>query len=135
MRQIAGMATQYVPCLHPLYSGKRSSGRVRLGIGARLETVAGTYPCTVRDVSSGGAHICGPRLRSGQSVILTIEGREIFGDVVWVREASAGVLFQPPVEHEFVVALRHNAPVILTRAAQENEDFARNWVAGLTGEN
>ena len=118
------MATQYVPILNPAQSG----------IAARLETLSGTFECIVRDISTGGAHITGPALRRAQCVVLMIEGREIFAEVAWASGKGAGLVFQPEIEHDYVVRLRRMGPEILGRESRATEVFARNWVAGRTSE-
>jgi len=128
------METQYVPILIPQFSGNRASSRARLGMSARLETLSGTCECMVRDISTGGAHITGPVLKRAQCVVLMIEGREIFAEVAWIKGDHAGLVFQPGIEHDYVVRLRHRVPEILGRDARATEVYARNWVAGRTGE-
>lgn len=128
------MATQYVPILNPQYSGNRSSSRARLGIAARLETLSGTFPCMVRDISTGGAHVMGPALKRAQCLVLLIEGHEIFAEVAWTGEKGAGLVFRPGIEQDLVVWLRRQVPEIIGRESRATEAFARRWVAGLTGE-
>ena len=77
----------------------------------------------------------GARIKQGQCAVLLVEGKEIFCEAVWVRGESAGLMFQPPIEKDFVIKLRRDTPEMLAREMTATEDFARGWVAGLTGEN
>lgn len=101
----------------------------------RLETISNRFSVRIRDISVGGAHVVGARVKAGQCAVLQVYGRDIFCEAVWVRGESTGLMFQPAVEKEFVIRLRHEAPELLLREATSTEDFARGWVAGLTGEN
>lgn len=125
------MASIAAPGLNAYMTGRRGCGRARLGIQARLETVSGTYSCRVDDLSTGGARLyCEPPLRAGRQVNLILDGHDLFGEVVWVTGAKAGLAFDRPIDRNLVIAFRNSTPEVLQREAGQLERIARDWVTG-----
>lgn len=73
----------------------RHDNRKQLLWSGVLQTARGPCPCTVMDISRGGARLAmGPAVKVGQAVTLVVTGMGMFrGAVVWEEAGSLGIQF------------------------------------------
>ena len=127
------VASALYPIYDALASGsRRSQGRARLGLAARLVTFSGTSNCTLVDLSYTGACIqVASEPRVGSMIVVENKVRELFGTVRWARGGFAGFEFDDPLSLTEAVELRRQAEADLGREERERIAYARSWVTGV----
>lgn len=123
--------------LYPIYDAlasgsRRSQGRARLGLAARLITFSGISNCTLVDLSYTGACIqAAAEPRVGSMIVVENRVRELFGTVRWARSGFAGFEFDEPLSLTEAVDLRRQAEADFDRDEREGIAYARSWVTGV----
>lgn len=88
----------------------RRSPRYRVLLIARLVTTFSERIVKLRDLSTSGAMIEGPRIPPvGTDILLQRGSLEVFGRIVWVSEMQAGIEFDEPLT-ETMLWMQVNAP-------------------------
>ncbi len=127
--------TLYQPDLQhagPRPTGRRRDSRLRLAIPARLETIHGTYPAALLDLSQSGAHIrVDEPLGKGVDAILFWLQFEAFAGVVWSTPTHAGLEFDELIAPAVLLDTRDLAERN-TRDEDRRDAFeaARAWYHG-----
>lgn len=113
-------------------AGRRAMARARLGLPGRLARVTGYAPCEVLDVSQSGAGVftADRPPTPGEGVTLYIQDVEAFGTVIWRSGPSFGVMFDAPLSHTQVVALRAAGDHFKAIEIEQNRRRARDFVQG-----
>ncbi|WP_421839328.1 PilZ domain-containing protein [Novosphingobium sp.] len=95
----------------PRLTGRRAMPRVRLYIPAKVLLLQGHKNCLLDDLSQSGARvtIAAKLPMPGAGVVLTTQGLEVFGSVVWSQGARFGIVFEEPLPLHEVVRVRHLA--------------------------
>jgi PilZ domain len=115
--------------------GRRGVARLRLSIPARFVSVDGHHDCILIDLSATGAQfaLAAPRLR-GAAGYLMVARLEVFGEVVRVVRGQKGgingLVFDDPLSHDHVLAVRHHAETFQQREHVALRDQVRRWVTG-----
>jgi hypothetical protein len=111
--------------------GRRSNGRLRLGLEGSLELVCGRRKCTVVDLSASGAQL---RLRTvprlGECGLLKIDRVDAFGEIVWHNAHNCGLKFDVPLNAQCVLDFRQRCEELLWREQNADREYAQNWVDG-----
>jgi hypothetical protein len=77
---------------------QRRSPRYRVLLIARLVTTYSQRIVKLRDLSTSGAMIEGPRIPPvGTDILLQRGSLEVFGRIVWARDMQAGIEFDEPL--------------------------------------
>ena len=111
-------------------SPRRGYSRLRLGIAARLETIAGTQSVRLIDLSQNGARLILSQPGDIRDAVLTWLGFEAFGSVIWREDDQVGMHFAELVPIEQLLETRQRAPSVVREAELEAKAMAREWVAG-----
>jgi hypothetical protein len=111
----------------PEQASRRAFSRLRLGIGAQLETLDGRQRVRLIDLSQGGAHLILSQPGDIREAVLTWLRFETFGTVVWREDARIGLKFDKLLPLAVLVETRRRAPTVVR---EEAEAAAREWVAG-----
>jgi hypothetical protein len=119
----------------PQEEPRRGHPRLRLGIGAYLQTLDGPQKVRLLDLSQSGAHLVLTRGEPLRQAFLTWLGFEVFGDIVWQRGREAGMRFDRPLAIAQLVETRRAAPSVVDAEAHRLETEARDWVEGYPGRN
>jgi len=95
----------------PITPGRRSTGRLRVRLSARLILLSGTRNCVLTDLSGTGARVvCGLGARepfqSGEEAMLLWGEFEAFGRLVWTAGASCGLAFGRPIPRPVLLKTR-----------------------------
>ena len=89
---------------------QRRSPRYRVLLIARLVTTCSERIVKLRDLSTTGAMIEGPRIPPpGTDILLQRGALEAFGTIVWARDMQAGIEFDEPLT-ETMLWMQVNAP-------------------------
>ena len=110
-------------------SPRRGYSRLRLGIAARLETIAGTQSVRLIDLSQNGARLILSQPGEIRDAVLTWLKFEAFGSVIWREGDQVGMHFDELVPIEQLLETRQRAPVELDRDLHAR-DAARDFVSG-----
>jgi len=116
-------------------AGRRSAPRLRLALPARFLSIYSQQSCIVMDLSCTGARIALARpVGEGQSGYLTVGRMEIFGMIVRAERgdelAVNAMVFDEPIPHNTVLAVRSLAETIDEREHRDLREQVRRWVAG-----
>lgn len=109
--------------------GRRIFSRLRVGIAARLETLAGPQKVRLIDLSQGGAKIILSRPEEAGAGVLSWLNFETFGDPAWQEEGSIGFKFDKLLPLGCLVETRKRAPSVV-RDEEMGTSMAQAWVAG-----
>lgn len=123
------------PCRTGIQAGRRSAPRLRLSIPARLVTRYDTRKCILIDLSCTGAQVgLEEPLGRDDAAVLQIGGIEPFAEVVrCVRGPQGGVnglLFDPPLRDEEVLAVRSYSERYRLDEIRALREEVRRWVSG-----
>ena len=89
---------------------QRRSPRYRVLLIARLVTTSCERIVKLRDLSTTGAMIEGPRIPPpGADILLQRGALEVFGTIVWAKGMQAGIEFDEPLT-ETMLWMQVNAP-------------------------
>ena len=89
---------------------QRRSPRYRVLLIARLVTTYSERIVKLRDLSTTGAMIEGPRIPPpGTDILLQRGSLEVFGTIVWAKDMQAGIAFDEPLT-ETMLWMQVNAP-------------------------
>jgi len=89
---------------------QRRSPRYRVLLIARLVTTCSERIVKLRDLSTSGAMIEGPRIPAvGTDILLQRGSLEVFGTIVWAKDMQAGIEFDEPLT-ETMLWMQVNAP-------------------------
>ncbi|MBX9662248.1 PilZ domain-containing protein [Novosphingobium sp.] len=126
----AGSSQPIVPKFR--ITGRRAAPRVRLCIPARVLLLHGQENCLLDDLSQSGARvtIAAKLPMPGAGVVLTAQGLDVFGNVVWSQGVRFGILFEEPLPLHDVVNLRHFADAHADHERALLRRNARNFVQG-----
>lgn len=113
-------------------AGRRRAARVRLALPGKVILITGHQPCRMDDLSQTGACLTvgGVAPRVGDDVVLTVQGVEAFGTVIWRQGASFGVRFDAPLRKDEVVRLRAVHDHFQSLEKEQNRCRAREFVQG-----
>ena len=111
-------------------SPRRGYSRLRLGIAARLETIAGKQSVRLIDLSQTGARLILSQPGDARDAVLTWLGFEAFGSVIWREGDQVGMHFDDLVPTEQLLETRRRAPSVVREEELETRAAAREWVAG-----
>jgi len=112
--------------------GRRTFPRVHLHVPARVLLLAGPRDCLLDDLSQAGARLIltglipGP----GAGVVLTSNGLDAFGTVVWTQESLVGIAFEESLPLQHVVKMRHFAEDFSAHKVRAERRHAREFVQG-----
>jgi hypothetical protein len=106
---------------------RRAYSRLRLGIGAQLETLDGRQRVRLIDLSQGGAHVILSKPGGLREAVLTWLRFETFGTVAWQEDQHIGLSFDKLLPLPVLVETRLQAPTVVRDEAYE---IAREWVTG-----
>lgn len=109
---------------------RRAFSRLRLGIGAQMETLDGRQKVRLMDLSQGGAHIIVSEQGDIRQAVLTWLHFETFGIVVWSDGPHIGLKFDKPLPLGVLVETRQRAPSVVREEAMGAALAAKDWVAG-----
>lgn len=109
--------------------GRRVFSRLRVGIAARLETLAGSQKVRLIDLSQGGAQIILSRPEEAGAGVLSWMNFESFGDPAWQEEANIGMKFDKLLPLGCLVETRKRAPSVV-RDEEMGTSMAQAWVSG-----
>ena len=128
------------PTALPLFPGARLTGRrslprLRLGIPAQMLLLKGLERCLLDDLSQSGARVtlAGLLPSVGAGVVLTAQGLDVFGTVIWARDGRVGIAFEEPLPLHNVVNLRHFADSYAEHEAEQARRNACMFVQGRPG--
>ena len=113
-------------------TGRRALPRLRLGIPAQVLLLKGLDNCLLDDLSQSGARVtlAGWPPSVGAGVVLTAQGLDVFGSVIWARDGRFGIAFEEPLPLHTVVNLRHFADAYAEHEAEQARRNARMFVQG-----
>ena len=122
----------------PYPAGRRRESRLRVGMEALLERVAGNQRCELLDLSQTGARLrLTQTARVGDTVILSCGDIDRFATVVRAGDGECAVRFDDPLSWEMLVSFRAGEEALrLHRQQRESEiirQYARSWVIGEIG--
>ena len=109
---------------------RRGYSRLRLGIAARLETIAGKQSVRLIDLSQTGARLILSQPGDARDAVLTWLGFEAFGSGIWREDDQVGIHFDDLVPIEQLLETRRRAPSVVREEELEARAAAREWVAG-----
>lgn len=109
----------------------RTYGRADVTLRGYLDSPLGRTPCSIRDLSLGGARVeTDQKLAPDQSIWLSLRKLRIFGTVKWVRGNLVGIQFEEKLPKSIVLNLRGEAVDSETLAEMEAMLAAQSWVIG-----
>ena len=109
----------------------RTYGRADVTLRGYLDSPLGRTPCSIRDLSLGGARVeTDQKLAPDQSIWLSLGKLRIFGTVKWVRGNLVGIQFEEKLPKSIVLNLRGEAVDSETLAEMEAMLAAQSWVIG-----
>lgn len=114
-------------------TGRRADARVRLGLGipCSLVLLGETVEGRLEDISRTGARIAlVNHVAMGSEGVLTVQGVETFGEVVWFRAGRIGFQFDEKLALDSVVRLRHFADSFHDYERRRRERMAQEFVQG-----
>lgn len=115
----------------PISKGRREGSRLRLGVPARLELLGRNEKCELVDISKSGARLLlDAPPRPGVRAVVSLDGFEAFGVVVWSNHCMCGLRFEDEVRDTELFALRQRTGAILQRENEKRVEFARRWATG-----
>jgi hypothetical protein len=124
------MNAPHVP-FHEVKVGRRASPRLRLHVPAELVLTDGRERCLLDDISRTGAQVTVARtVFRGTDAVLRCGELECFGEIVWVHGNHCGLLFDRPLPHEMVLAMRSASHILAEAEADARQRAAREWVMG-----
>lgn len=109
----------------------RSYGRAIVALQSSFETPHGNVPCSVLDLSLGGARVATDQtVEAGASIWLSLHKLKVFGTVSWARDNLIGIQFEENLPKAIVLSLRGESvdPEELERV--EAMMAAQKWVIG-----
>ena len=109
---------------------RRGYSRLRLGIAARLETIAGKQSVRLIDLSQTGARLILSQPGDARDAVLTWLGFEAFGSVIWREGDQVGMHVDDLVPTAQLLETRRRAPSVVRAEELEPRAAAREWVAG-----
>jgi hypothetical protein len=109
--------------------GRRVFSRLRVGIAARLETLAGSQKVRLIDLSQGGAQVILSKPEDAGAGVLSWLNFETFGDPAWTEEANMGLKFDQLLPLGCLVETRKRAPSVV-RDEEMGTSMAQAWVSG-----
>ena len=109
----------------------RTYGRADVTLRGYLDSPLGRTPCSIRDLSLGGARVeTEQKLAPDQSIWLSLGKLRIFGTVKWVRGNLVGIQFEEKLPKSIVLNLRGEAVDPEALAEMEAMLAAQSWVIG-----
>lgn len=111
-------------------SHRRQHARLRLGIPARLETLEGTEPVRLVDLSQSGAQVVLDNAREVRRAVLCWLDFEAFGFVAWRDGDHVGIEFEDLVPIAQLYETRQRAPDVVRAEVIGDYGAARDFVAG-----
>jgi hypothetical protein len=119
------------PSGNPSSIGRRGQARLRLHLPAELIVLDGTFQCTVRDLSQGGARLALSRPpRLGAEGFLRCLGLETFGTIVWQRSELCGMEFDEVLNEDMVLAARRLTERYPDVERARQQEAIADWVSG-----
>jgi hypothetical protein len=125
-------ATKFNPGQIMATYGKRSAGRLRTRIPAKLITLDGEYRVVLSDLSRTGASVCRPGLsEQAGSAVLQWMNFEAFGVIRWGFPGQCGIEFERSIPEAWVLATRsHDEQARLPDDEEIKRRAARDWISG-----
>ncbi len=113
-------------------TGRRSGGRLRLRLPARIITLHGSQSAVLRDLSQWGARIShDQRLRAGDEAVLQWGTMDVMGRVVWRDGNFSGFAFFDMLEQQELLETRRLNDDHGMRCEEElNRAAASAWASG-----
>ncbi|MDN3646248.1 PilZ domain-containing protein [Pontixanthobacter aestiaquae] len=124
-------------------SPRRNTSRLLTCLPGKLTTMYGSEDILLFDLSLTGAKIglnekrkVEETLRIGLDAVLTWEGHETFGQLMWTAKDSVGIQFEESIGTKALMATRaqHDAMVanggLETYSEHLSQDAAKGWVNG-----
>lgn len=118
----------------PGVDSRRAFLRLRVGIGARLDTLAGSQKVRLIDLSQGGAQVILSRPEEAGAGVLTWMNFETFGDLAWREEGHVGLKFDKLLPLGCLAETRRRAPSVV-REEELGSKLAQAWVSGELSDN
>lgn len=112
------------------HTPRRAHSRLRLGIAARLQTLAGVQAVRLIDLSQSGAQLILSEPADIRQAVLTWLNFEAFGSIVWREDDHIGMHFDEVLPFEHLIETRQRAPSVVREEAMEAKLAAKRWVAG-----
>jgi hypothetical protein len=98
---------------------RRAALRKRVMLSARLSTSTAAFEIRIRDVSATGARIEGAELPAQGSAVLLKRGTfSVYGSLVWVSGAVAGIHFDEPLDADDLMESLKGLPTPAPVAAE-----------------
>jgi hypothetical protein len=108
---------------------RRAFARLRVGVGARFETLHGAQAVRLTDLSQGGAQVILSRPDEAGPGVLTWLGYEAFGELAWREDDTIGLTFDTLLAPGCLAQTRLQAPSVV-RDEELGESLAKAWVSG-----
>jgi len=87
--------------------GRRLAARAKAPVSAVYTTVTRSHSAILVDISTTGARLRGAVLpQENKELLLTAEGLQVFGTVMWSHDGECGVRFDLPIPADEVQSLR-----------------------------
>lgn len=114
--------------------GKRSQGRLRVRLHAKIITIAATHAAILEDISRKGAKLSVDNPpKPGSDAVLRWDEYESFGTIAWVSGTRCGILFGNTLAEATLLATRTLDEVSHAPADMEiDREAAKAWVEGNT---
>ncbi|GEM_PF-2846144 len=110
---------------------RRDYRRALLSLPSAIMLPNGEFPCSLEDLSLGGARIRAEReMISGDALWLKLDKLRVFGIVRWVKEDEYGVEFEEKLPKTLVMQMQGHAVDPEEYEAVQAMLMARNWVIG-----
>ena len=115
-------------------TGRRARSRLRVRLAARLDTLSATHRVMLRDISLTGAKISDAGwARVGQDCVLTWDGHDAFGRIVWSTGGHCGIAFDKAIDSGVLIATRDlNDSECLPDDLEIRREAARNFSTGVS---
>ncbi len=115
---------------NPEIEPRRAFSRLRVGIGARLDTLSGWQHIRLVDLSQGGAQLILSKPEIFREALLKWIRFEAFGIVAWQDEEHLGLQFDTLIPLPYLVETRMRAPSVVREEVLGSQLAAQAWVEG-----
>jgi len=110
---------------------RRGNGRASLSFPTAIMLSNGQFPCTLEDISLGGARIStNHKLEPGRSMWLKLDEYEAFGTVAWASDGEYGIEFEDRLPKVVVMQMQGFSVNLDEYEAAQCRGAAKDWVVG-----
>lgn len=112
-------------------SCRRGNGRAPVSFPTAIMLSDGQFPCTLEDISLGGARIrIDRRLEPGRSLWLKLDEHEAFGTVAWASDGEVGIEFEDRLPKAIVLQMQGYSVDLEEYEAAQCRRAAKDWAVG-----